>query len=238
MSNIDSNNNRLGLAIKQLNESDRPREKAKEKGFQALTDAELLAILIGSGSLKESVVDLCQRILADNDYKFNSLARRTIADLVNSYHGVGEVKAITILAALELGRRYEAEKPIENPQITSSQDIYNYLRPLMGHLDHEQMRIVTLSRSKRIIRSHIISEGGTSATVGDIKIILRAAINDLADAIILAHNHPSGNLTPSRNDNDLTRQIKTGCTAVGIQLLDHIIVTRSGYYSYLDSDNL
>lgn len=217
-----------------LAQEDRPREKAKTRGFDALTTAELMAILLGSGSRGESVVELCQRLLSDYDNKLYLLARLSIKDLMK-YKGIGEVKATELLATLEIARRYQLEKFDEQYQITSSARAYEYLRPLMSHLDHEELWILVLNRAKRVTDRVRISSGGTSATVGDVKVILHEALARLADGIILSHNHPSDTVRPSGVDNQLTQAVKKGCDAVGIAFVDHIIVCRGGYYSYSDN---
>lgn len=229
----------LSRALKtQLAAEDRPREKAKEKGFESLSTAELLAIIIGSGTPGESVVELCQRILRDHNNKLYLVARNGIKDLMR-YKGIGEVKAIEVLAALELSRRYQLEKFEEDSLVRESRDAYQYLRQRLEHLEHEEIWILLLNRGRRIMGSYRISSGGTAMAVGDVKIILRTALEHLADAMILAHNHPSDTLQPSPQDDSLTRQVKAGCDAVGIALLDHIIVCRGGnYYSYADNTRL
>ena len=194
-------------------EEDRPREKAKKHGFGSLSTAELLAILLRVGTPGESVVDLCQRILRDNDDKLYLIARKGINNLVKNYHGIGEVKAIEILAALELARRYQQEEFQERFRITSSDDAYQYLRTRMEHLDHEEMMVVLLN--------------------------LRPAIERLSSGIILAHNHPSDNPNPSVQDDRLTERVHQACKVMDIQLVDHIIVCRGGrYYSYNDHGRL
>lgn len=226
-------------AIKNLAAEDRPREKAASKGFRALTTAELLAILIGSGSRGESVVDLCQRILNANDNKLYNLGRRNIQDLTEMFHGIGEAKATTILAALEIARRYREEKGGEERlQLTDSKSVYEYIKYELWDLNHEEFWIITLNRAKRITGRFQISQGGTASTDVDIKILLKTALQQLADCIIAVHNHPSGNIHPSRQDDIITENIRKGCSAIGIPLLDHIIVSRSGYFSYIDNGKL
>lgn len=231
--------NQQSRALKeQLAVEDRPREKAKEKGFEALTTAELLAIIIGSGTPGESVVELCQRILRDHNSKLYLVARNSIKDLMR-YKGIGEVKAIEVLAALELSRRYQLEKFEDDAVVRESKDAYQYLRQRLEHLEHEEIWILLLNRGHRITGSYRVSSGGTAMAVGDVKIILRTALEHLADGMILAHNHPSDTLQPSPQDDSLTRQVKVGCEAVGISLLDHIIVCRGGnFYSYADNGRL
>lgn len=233
------NNENYTRAIKNLAAEDRPREKAASKGFRALTTAELLAILIGSGSRGESVVDLCQRILNANDNKLYNLGRRNIQDLTEMFHGIGEAKATTILAALEIARRYREEKGGEERlQLTDSKSVYEYIKYELWDLNHEEFWIITLNRAKRITGRFQISQGGTASTDVDIKILLKTALQQLADCIIAVHNHPSGNIHPSRQDDIITENIRKGCSAIGIPLLDHIIVSRSGYFSYMDNGKL
>ena len=232
--------NQQSRALKeQLAAEDRPREKAKEKGFEALTTAELLAIIIGSGTPGESVVDLCQRILRDNNDKLYEIARKGIKNLVKNYHGIGEVKAIEILAALELARRYQQEEFDERYKITSSDAAYNYLKSRMSDLDHEEIMVVLLNHAKQVEECVRISSGGTAMTVADIKMILRPAIERLSSGIILAHNHPSDNPNPSTQDDRLTERVHQACKVMDIQFVDHIIVCRGNrYYSYNDHARL
>ncbi|MCI6893740.1 MAG: DNA repair protein RadC [Bacteroidales bacterium] len=224
-------------AIKNMPQQDRPREKALEKGVAMLTDAELLATLIGSGQPGESVVDLCRRILHDSDDKLYKLARLRISDLMR-YNGIGEVKAINIMAALELGRRLENEEFVEQPTITNSDVAKKLLRRLMAHLDHERLMLLVLDRAKHVVKECVVSDGGLSATVGDVKMIMRLAIENCADSIILAHNHPSNNPSPSRQDDMLTQKVAEAGKLLDIMLVDHIIVTQGRCYSYLDNGRL
>ena len=212
---------------------DRPREKAMKQGFASLTAAELFAIIIGSGSRGESVVDLCQRLLNDHDNKIYKIARLSYADLANMYRGVGEVKALQILAAIEISRRFQGEKFEDDFQVTDANAAYRYLSTFMLDLNHEEMWALMLDRAKHVKARVRISTGGTAATVGDEKIILKHAITHLASSIILAHNHPSNNARPSIQDDALTERGKRACMAVGIPLDDHIIVCRGNYYSYM-----
>lgn len=221
-----------------LAEDDRPREKAKINGFGALSLAELLAIIIGSGTPGESVVDLCQRILREHDNKLYAVARRGFKDLMK-YNGIGEVKALQILAALEIARRYQVEKFDDHYQVADSKTAYDYLRPFMEYLPHEEIWILILNRGKRVVDKVRMGTGGTMAVVGDIKLILKEAITRLADSILLAHNHPSDTAHPSRDDDLLTQRLREACQAVGIPLVDHIIVCRGGqYFSYCDHNRL
>ena len=211
---------------------DRPREKAMKYGFSSLSPAELFAIIIGSGSRGENVVDLCQRLLNDYDNKISKIARLSYTDLAAMYRGVGEVKALQMLAAIELSRRFQGEEFDDDTRILDANIAYRYLRPFMMDKDHEEIWLLMLDRAKHVKARVLVSSGGTSATVGDEKIILKHAISHLASSIILAHNHPSDNPRPSIQDDALTRRVKRACDAVGIPLDDHIIVCRSSYYSY------
>ena len=222
-------------AMKDLPADEMPREKALKHGFEVLTVPELMAILIGSGSRGENVVDLCKRILKDCDGRLSSLARLTVADLVNQYRGVGDAKALIILAALELSRRYHSENFDEMPQITSSKAAYDCVGHTMSDLPHEEFWIITLNRAKRVTGKYRISQGGTAATVVDVKMVMKRAIEHLADGIIAVHNHPSGTTYPSGNDDDLTHRLRESCKMLGIEMVDHIIVAGKNYYSYVDN---
>ena len=225
-------------AIKDLAIDDRPREKAIKHGFGSLSTAELLAILIGSGTRGESAVDLCQRMLNVYDNKLNNIAKLSIKDLTKKFKGIGSVKAITILAALELSRRYHSEKIPQRQQVTSSKSVYDYIRMDLIHLSHEEFWLLTLDRAKHVTAKLHISTGGTNMTAVDPKIILKTAIEHLAEGIIIVHNHPSGNNRPSLNDDAITRQLCKGCSVLGVEMVDHIIVSETGYYSYVDEDRL
>jgi len=219
-------------------EDERPREKAKRNGFEALTTAELLAILVRVGTVGESVIDLCHRILKDNDGKLYLIARKGINNL-KQYRGIGEVKAIEILAALELARRYQQEEFDERYKIIGSMEAYRYLRPRMEHLDHEVLMVVLVNNARQVMDCVQVSSGGVSMTVGDIKMILRPAIERLATGIVLAHNHPSDNPHPSGLDDSLTLRVLQACRTMDIKLLDHIIVCRGNrYFSYLDEGRI
>ena len=219
------------LNINQWAEEDRPREKMTAQGAEALSNAELLAILIGSGSTKESAVDLMKRILNDCNNSLNTLGKMSIHDLCQ-YNGIGEAKAISILAACELGKRRQSEGPEERPKLSTATRIYNHMHPLMQDLDVEQFWLLLLNQDYRLIKKVRISHGGITETAVDIRIIIREAV--LANATILAvcHNHPSGSLTPSRADEDLTITIKRACELMRIHFMDHVIVTDGLYYSF------
>ena len=219
------------LKISEWAEEDRPREKMASLGAETLSNAELLAILIGSGSTKESAVELMKRILADCNNNLNTLGKRNINDLC-VYSGIGEAKAISILAACELGKRRQMETPEERPDLGTATRIYNHMRPVMQDLDVEEFWVLLLNQHYRLIKKIRISHGGITETAVDIRIIIREAV--LANATILAvcHNHPSGNISPSRQDDELTRSIKRACELMRIHFLDHVIVTDGQYYSY------
>ncbi|SEW27300.1 DNA repair protein RadC [Prevotella aff. ruminicola Tc2-24] len=219
------------LKISEWAEEDRPREKMASLGAETLSNAELLAILIGSGSTKESAVELMKRILADCNNNLNTLGKRNINDLC-VYNGIGEAKAISILAACELGKRRQMETPEERPDLGTATRIYNHMRPVMQDLDVEEFWVLLLNQHYRLIKKIRISHGGITETAVDIRIIIREAV--LANATILAvcHNHPSGNISPSRQDDELTRSIKRACELMRIHFLDHVIVTDGQYYSY------
>ena len=222
------------LNINQWAKEDRPREKMMTLGTEPLSDAELLAILIGNGSVHEDAVSLMKRVLADCNNSLNSLGKKTIHDLMQ-YKGIGEAKAITILAACEIGKRRQAETPEERPDLKSATMIYKHMHHLMQDLDVEEFWVLLMNQHYRLIKKVRISHGGITETAVDIRIIIREAV--LANATILAvcHNHPSGNLTPSHADNELTKSIQRACELMRIYFMDHIIVTDGQYYSYHES---
>ena len=219
------------LSINQWAEEDRPREKMAMQGTEALTNAELLAILIGSGSTKESAVELMKRILADCRNSLNTLGKMSVSDLCR-YNGIGEAKAISILAACELGKRRQAESPEERPDLGTATRIYNHMHAVMQDLDVEEFWVLLMNQHYRLIKKVRISHGGITETSVDIRIIIREAV--LANSTILAvcHNHPSGNLSPSHQDDNLTQSIRRACELMRIHFLDHVIITDGQYYSY------
>lgn len=233
-----SNDNAVTYRIADLSEDDKPREKAIKQGIDALSTAELIAIVLGSGLPGKSVIDLGREILASCDGDLERLSRMSIREVCRKFKGVGPAKAVSLAAAIALGRRCLTAQPLERPCISGSDDAYGMFRPVMGHLDHEEFKIALLNRSNRVTAIETISAGGTSATVVDVKILLKTAIDALAEGVIVAHNHPSGQLHPSTQDDMLTHRIKCGLDAVGIKMLDHLIVTSSGYYSYNDEGRL
>ena len=219
------------LNINQWAKEDRPREKMADLGTEALSNAELLAILIGSGSTDESAVELMKHVLADCNNNLNTLGKKSIQELTK-YKGIGEAKAITILAACELGKRRQAESPEERPDLSTATKIYRHMHHLMQDLDVEEFWVLLMNQHYRLIKKVKISHGGITETAVDIRIIFKEAV--LANATILAvcHNHPSGNLTPSRADEELTKSIQKACELMRIYFMDHVIVTDGQYYSF------
>ena len=226
-----------GFTLKQLAEEDRPREKLQLKGRQSLTNAELLAILIGSGNAKETAVELSQRILLHYRNNLDVLGRLTIDDLLK-FNGIGPAKAITIIAALELGRRRNLAEAEQKVQIKSSRDIYEVMYPLIADLPNEEFWVLHLNKANSIIDKERISIGGIGGTVVDVKIILKSALQKLASAMILVHNHPSGNLTPSDADLSITKKLRDAATYLEIMVLDHVIIGDKNYYSFADNGNI
>ncbi len=214
-------------------EEDRPREKLMLKGRAALSDAELIAILIGSGTRELSAVDLSKMILHSVGNNLNELAKLSISDLMK-FKGVGDAKAISIASALELGRRRKESEVLKKAKITSSADAYDVIRPYLMDLSHEQFWVLLLNRANEVIRPFQVSIGGVAGTVADPKIIFKSAIEYLASAIILVHNHPSGNLTPSQADKDLTKRVKEAGRLLDTPILDHLIFGDNGYFSFAD----
>ncbi|MFC6997304.1 RadC family protein [Rufibacter roseus] len=225
------------LSIKSWAEEDRPREKLLLKGRAALSDAELIGILIGSGTAKLSAVDVAKLILQAVDNDLNALARLTVKEL-QKHKGIGEAKAISIVAALELGRRRKEAAPTVKTRITCSTDIYEYIRPHLLDLPHEEFWIILLNRANTIMKKIQISSGGVAGTVADPKLIFKHALENLASAIILVHNHPSGQLKPSAADISLTKKLQEAGKVLDLPILDHLIFTDSSYYSFADEDLL
>ncbi|GHB76150.1 RadC family protein [Persicitalea jodogahamensis] len=214
-------------------EEDRPREKLMQRGKAALTDAELLAILIGMGTVDYSAVDVGKMVLDAAKGNLNELAKLSLKDLMK-VKGIGEAKAITIMAALELGRRRKESEVLRQRRITSAKDAYDEIRPYLLDKPHEEFWILLLNRANEVLRPVQISSGGVAGTVADPKLIFKHALEQLASSIILFHNHPSGNLTPSQADKDLTRKLKEAGRMLDLPVLDHLIFTDGGYYSFAD----
>lgn len=226
------------LNIKDWAEEDRPREKMLLKGVSALSDAELLGILIGSGNKSETAVELSQRILHSVSNNLNTLGKLEIKDLIKDFKGIGEAKAITIVAALELGKRRKLSEALVSPQITSSKDVYDIFHPILADLKHEEVWVLFLNRANKVVKNIQISKGGMTATVVDIRLIMKEGIQSLASAMVLCHNHPSGNTHPSDDDDQITKRLKDAGHIMDIRLLDHIIVCDNSYYSYMDTGRL
>lgn len=224
---------RFSFPIKNWAMDDRPREKLLQKGKISLSDAELMAILIGSGSRNESAVDLCRRILAASEHSLNELGKLSIPQLMK-YNGIGQAKAITIIAALELGRRRRTEEALERKKITSSSSVFELMQPVIGDLPHEEFHIIYLNNSNKVIRKMQLSKGGITGTLVDVRLALRMALEIGATSIILCHNHPSGNLNPSSADKQLTQKLKAAGESLDIKILDHLIVTERSYFSFAD----
>ena len=225
------------LNINEWAEEDRPREKLLRLGAAALSDAELLAILIGSGSTRESAVDLTRRILSDCNNNLSTLGKKQISDLI-SYHGMGPAKAITIVAACELGRRRRENLCEERPKLGSATAIYNFMHPLMQDLDVEEFHILLMNQQCSLIREMCISHGGITETAADVRVIMRECLLNNATILAAIHNHPSGNLMPSSQDDELTQRIKRACDIMRVHFIDHVIVTDGAYYSYQEEGRL
>ncbi len=221
------------LTIKAWAEEDRPREKLLTKGAQSLSDAELLAILLRSGSRDETVVSLAQRVLHSCENNLSELGRRSLPTLTQ-FKGLGEAKALTIIAALELGRRRQLSSIKDRPQVRSSRDAYQAIAPILADLPHEEFWILLLNRSNKIVSRERVSMGGVSGTVVDARIVFKRAIELLASSIILCHNHPSGNLNPSQADINLTRKLKKAGEVMDVAVIDHLIIAGDGFYSFAD----
>ncbi|KUJ63663.1 hypothetical protein AR687_00305 [Flavobacteriaceae bacterium CRH] len=218
--------------ISDWSEEDRPREKLMLKGKEALSNAELIAILIGSGSRNESAVDLSRRILASAG-TLNSLAKLSISQLMN-FKGIGEAKAIAIIAALELGRRRRAEKAVELVKITSSKMVFELMQPIIGELPHEEFWVLFLNNSNKVISKSLLSKGGMTGTIVDTRLVFNLAFETRATSLILCHNHPSGSLIPSEADKQITRKLKSAGESLDVKILDHLIITETNYYSFVD----
>lgn len=231
------NNTHNHITIKNLAEDDRPREKLVQKGRQALSDAELLAILLASGNKNETAIQLAQRILNDQQQSINQLAKLQLNDL-KKYKGVGEAKAVTILAALEIGRRRTDVVSEEKPKVTSSKEAYQIFKQTLSDLPHEEFWVIFLSRSGAVIKTECVSKGSISGMLVDIRLILKPALEHLSSSIIVGHNHPSGNLTPSQADIILTKKIKEAAKLMDIALQDHLIIGDGNYFSFTDEGML
>lgn len=221
------------FAIKYWAEDDKPREKLMLKGKSALSDAELIAILIGSGSRNESAVELSKRILISTDNNLNALGKVSLKQLT-TFKGIGEAKAITIIAALELGRRRRTEDALELTKVTSSKSVFEIMQPIIGELPHEEFWVLYLNNSNKVVYKTQISKGGITGTVVDARIIYKIALEHNATSVILTHNHPSGVLLASDADKQITKKLKEAGKYLDILVLDHIIVTEKSYFSFAD----
>lgn len=219
--------------ITNWSEDDKPREKLMLKGKSALSDAELIAILIGSGSRNESAVDLSKRILSSVNNNLNALGKLSISQLIN-FKGIGEAKAISIISALELGRRRRVEEAVELTKITSSKTIFEMMQPIIGELPHEEFWIVYLNNSNKVISKSQLSKGGITGTLVDVRLVFKMALEMGATGLILCHNHPSGTLIPSDADKQITRKLKLAGDSLEIKVLDHLIITEMNYFSFVD----
>lgn len=229
--------NSNSFSIKNWSQDDQPREKLRDKGRASLSDAELIAILIGSGNKTESAVALSQRILASADYNLSELGKLSIKQLM-AFKGIGEAKAIAIAAAMELGRRRRGEEALEKKKISSSVSVFELMQPIIGELPHEEFWIVYVNNSNKVIQKQLLSKGGITGTLVDVRLVLKNALEFGATGLILAHNHPSGTLKPSEADQQLTKKLKNAAESLDIKVLDHLIITEKAYFSFADENLL
>jgi len=227
----------VNLSIKNWAVEDRPREKLMTKGLQSLSDSELIALLIGSGTRKISAVELARQVLHQAGNNLDKLGKCSVPDL-KKIKGIGQARAVTIVAALELGRRRKLTDPPEHDKISSSADVFNLMFPLLSDLTHEEFWILLLNRSNKVMEKRRISQGGITGTVTDIRMILKMSLDSLSTSLILCHNHPSGNLQPSDADISITRRLKESASLMDIALLDHLIVAGKNYFSFADENIL
>ncbi|MCH7524318.1 MAG: DNA repair protein RadC [Bacteroidetes bacterium] len=225
------------FSIKNWSQDDQPREKLRDKGKATLSDAELVAILIGSGNTDESAVALSKRILASVNNNLNELGKLSLKQLME-FKGIGEAKAISIIAAMELGRRKRGEEALKKHKITSSKSVFELMQPVIGELPHEEFWIIYVNNSNKVIRKNQLSKGGITGTLVDVRIVLKNALEVGATGIILVHNHPSGTLNPSEADKQLTKKLKTAGESLDIKVLDHLIITEKAYFSFADENLL
>jgi len=223
--------------IQSFNEADRPREKMLLLGKHAMDDDELIAILIGSGTIGKNAIALAKEILLSVNNDLSELGKREIKDL-QKFSGIGEAKALVIAAALEIGRRRQFSDARQREKVTCSRDIYEIMSPELIDLNYEEFHVLLLNRANHVLRKAQISKGGVSGTVVDAKLVFKPAIDALATSIVLCHNHPSGNLRPSQADIDLTKKLKQAAIHLDMHILDHLIVAQTGYYSFADAGTL
>lgn len=225
------------FSIKNWSQDDQPREKLRDKGKSSLSDAELVAIIIGSGNRNESAVDLCKRILARVDNNLNALGKLSLKQLME-FKGIGEAKAITIAAALELGRRRKFEDAVKQDKISSSRDVYNIMQPIVGELSHEEFWILYLNNSNKVLQKMLLSKGSITGTLVDVRLVLKQALELGAVALVLCHNHPSGTLQPSLADKQITKKLSNAALSLDIKILDHLIITEKAYFSFADENQM
>jgi DNA repair protein RadC len=225
------------LSIKEWAAEDRPREKLLSKGARSLTDAELIAILIGSGNLEETAVELSRRILTSTENNLNELGRKGV-DFLKSFNGIGEAKAVTIVAALEMGKRRKEAEVFNKNIITGSKDAADFFQPLLGDLNHEEFWIMLLDRGNKILDTFMISQGGITGTVIDVRLILKTSLDKFASSLILCHNHPSGTLQASDADIKITKKITDAAKIMDMSVIDHIVIGQNRYLSFADEGML
>ncbi len=225
--------NQSSFPIKKWSQDDQPRQKLLDKGKSALSDAELVAILIGAGNKDESAVALCKRILASVDNHLSELGKLTVKQLMQ-FKGIGEAKAITIAAAMELGRRRRGAEALEKKKIISSRSVFELMQPIIGELPYEEFWIIYLNNSNRVIQKQQLSKGGITGTLVDVRLAMKTALDVMATALVLVHNHPSGTLLPSDHDRHLTKKISIAAKSLDIRVLDHLIITEKAYFSFAD----
>lgn len=234
----ETKNRKQGVMIRDLSEDEKPREKALRLGIDSLSDVELLAILLGTGVPGKSVIDLAREILSDSDNKLRVLARRSVHDLMKSYKGMGPAKAISLVAAMKFGSRCQDDFGVKDPQMLSSNDVYLYMREHLQKLNYEEFWILHLSRANRVQFAECVGKGGLASTAVDPRLIAKSAIDHLSSGLILVHNHPSGNLRPSVQDDNITRRIVDVAKICDVMVQDHIIIGPTGYYSYRDQGKI
>ncbi|MGB3608282.1 MAG: DNA repair protein RadC [Psychroserpens sp.] len=227
----------ISFSIKNWSQDDQPREKLRDKGKDTLSDAELIAILLGSGNRNENAVALSKRILASVDHNLNELGKLSLKQLM-VFKGIGEAKAISIAAAMELGRRRRGEEALQKKKISSSSSVFELMQPIIGELPHEEFWILYLNNSNKVLQKNQLSKGGITGTLVDVRLVLKTALEFGAVALILAHNHPSGTLKPSEADKALTQKLKLAAQSLDIKVLDHLIVTEKAYFSFADENLL
>lgn len=226
------------LRIADLDNADKPREKAIQQGIDALTNAELMAIILGSGMSGKSVIDLSREILRDNSGRISRVARMSIAELCKKYAGMGPAKAVSLIAAFELGARCQQDFAVDDYQIKGSNSVYELMRGTLERLNYEQFRVLYLNRANKVIFEECVSKGGTAGTYVDVKLVMKRAIDRLASGLIFVHNHPSGNIRPSIEDERLTTRLKNAAEVLDIKVLDHVIIAPGGFYSFHDEGKL